>query len=134
MITKLHGRRGHSPLDFTALGTVCEEIDMLCPRNADNEPQPERMLQGQEAPASLTAEVSAALFALAAAHPRLTDVHHIRLRRNEEGLFLHYHCRCSPDDTVEHIHDEIDRVEAGLKERFPDIRRVIAHAEPLGAE
>jgi len=98
------------------------------------EPQPERMLQGQEAPASLTAEVSAALFALAAAHPRLTDVHHIRLRRNEEGLFLHYHCRCSPDDTVEQIHDEIDRVEAGLKERFPDIRRVIAHAEPLGAE
>jgi len=35
---------------------------------------------------------------------------------------------------VERIHDDIDRVEAGLKDRFPDIRRVIAHAEPLGAE
>ena len=95
------------------------------------EPQPERMLQGHDAPPAQTAEVSAALMQLAAAHPRLTEVHQIRLRRNEEGLFLHYHCHCSPDDTVEQIHNDIDRVEAGLKDRFADIRRVIAHAEPL---
>ncbi|PZF76917.1 cation diffusion facilitator family transporter [Aestuariivirga litoralis] len=98
------------------------------------EPQPERLLQGHDAPKGLTAEVSAALLTLAAAHPRLTDIHQVRLRRNEEGLFLHYHCRCSPTETVENIHDDIDRVEAGLKDRFPDIRRVIAHAEPLDAE
>ena len=97
------------------------------------EPQPERMLQGQDAPKDLTAEVVAALMEFAALYPRLTDIHSIRLRRNEEGLFLHYHCRCSPGDSVEQIHDDIDRVEAGLKDRFGDIRRVIAHAEPLGA-
>lgn len=97
------------------------------------EPQPERMLQGHDAPAGLTAEVVTALKQLAALHPRLTDIHNIRLRRNEEGLFLHYHCRCSPAETVEKIHDDIDRVEAGLKDRFAEIRRVIAHAEPLGA-
>lgn len=96
------------------------------------EPQPERMLQGQDAPSGLTSEVFAALVGLAADHHRLSDIHSVRLRRNEEGLFLHYHCRCSPADTVEQIHDDVDRVEAGLKERFPDIRRVIAHAEPLG--
>jgi cation diffusion facilitator family transporter len=97
------------------------------------EPQPERMLQVQDAPSGLTAEVVAALTQLAALYPRLTDIHSIRLRRNEEGLFLHYHCRCAPGDSVEQIHDDIDRVEAGLKDRFGDIRRVIAHAEPLGA-
>jgi cation diffusion facilitator family transporter len=97
------------------------------------EPQPERMLQGQEAPSGLMAEVEAALMGLASAYPRLSDIHSIRLRRNEEGLFLHYHCRCSPAETVENIHDDIDRVEAGLKDRFGEIRRVIAHAEPLGA-
>lgn len=98
------------------------------------EPQPERLLQGRDADPGLTDEVSAALLSLAASHRRLSDVHQIRLRRNEEGLFLHYHCRCSPEDTVEQIHDDIDRVEAGLKDRFPEIRRVIAHAEPLDAE
>jgi cation diffusion facilitator family transporter len=97
------------------------------------EPQPERLLEGQEAPSGLMTEVEAALMALASAYPRLSDIHNIRLRRNEEGLFLHYHCRCSPVETVEDIHDDIDRVEAGLKDRFGDIRRVIAHAEPLGA-
>jgi divalent metal cation (Fe/Co/Zn/Cd) transporter len=91
------------------------------------------MLLGEEAPARLTADVSAALLQLAGTHERLSDIHSIRLRRNEEGLFLHYHCRCSPTDSVEQIHDDIDRVEAGLKARFSDIRRVIAHAEPLGA-
>jgi len=98
------------------------------------EPQPDRMLQGHDAPAVLIAEVSEALLRLAGTHPRLSDIHSIRLRENEEGLFLHYHCRCSPADTVEQVHDEIDRVEAGLKDRFAGIRRVIAHAEPLGAE
>jgi divalent metal cation (Fe/Co/Zn/Cd) transporter len=98
------------------------------------EPQPERMLAGRDAPEGLTAEVKAALHELAAAYPRLSDIHSIRLRQNDEGLFLHYHCRCSPAETVERIHDDIDRVEAGLKDRYGDIRRVIAHAEPLGAE
>ena len=98
------------------------------------EPQPDRLLQGQDAPSGLMAEISAALMELASDHERLSDIHSIRLRRNEEGLFLHYHCRCSPAETVERIHDDIDRVEAGLKDRFGDIRRVIAHAEPIGAK
>lgn len=98
------------------------------------EPQPERMLQGRDAPAGLTADVTMALRELAATHPRLSDIHSIRLRKTEEGLFLHYHCRCSPGESVEAIHKDIDRVEAGLKDRFGDIRRVIAHAEPLGAQ
>lgn len=97
------------------------------------EPQPERLLRGQDAPSGLLSEVSAALRQLASDHERLSDIHSIRLRRNEEGLFLHYHCRCSPAETVERIHQDIDRVEAGLKDRFGDIRRVIAHAEPIGA-
>ncbi len=96
------------------------------------EPQPERLLEGQPADAALTAAVTAALKELSARFELLTDIHNIRLRRNPEGLFLHYHCRCDAARTVEKIHDDIDRVEAGLKERFPDIRRVIAHAEPLG--
>lgn len=98
------------------------------------EPQPERLLEGHEAEPRLIKTVSDHLLKLAALHPRLSDIHQIRLRRNEEGLFLHYHCRCAPEDTVVQIHDDVDRIEAGLKEHFPDIRRVIAHAEPIGIE
>lgn len=96
------------------------------------EPQPERLLEGREAGPELLSQVSSALSALAAPFPELTDIHNIRLRHNDEGLFLHYHCRCAPDRSVESIHADVDRVEAGLRDRFPEIRRVIAHAEPLG--
>ncbi len=96
------------------------------------EPQPERLLEGNSEEPERAEEITAALRKLAASFPRITDIHSVRVRRNEEGLFLHYHCRCKPQETVEHVHSDIDRIEAGLKERFPDIRRVIAHAEPIG--
>ena len=98
------------------------------------EPQPERLLEGRDAEADLTRNVSASLLDYARRHKRLSDFHSVRLRRNDEGLFLNYHCRCEPEQTVEHVHDDIDRIEASLKERYPDIRRVIAHAEPIGIE
>jgi divalent metal cation (Fe/Co/Zn/Cd) transporter len=98
------------------------------------EPQPERLLEGSDAEPDLASAIVGTLNALSSNYPRLTDIHSVRIRRNEEGLFLHYHCRCGAQETVEHIHDDIDRVEAGLKDRFPAIRRVIAHAEPIGAE
>lgn len=97
------------------------------------EPQPERLLSGQDASPTVVAKISQTLLALARLQPRISDIHNIRIRHNEEGLFLHYHCRCSPSQTVENVHDDVDRIESALKEQFPDIRRVIAHAEPLGA-
>ena len=96
------------------------------------EPQPERLLEGHDAEPELTDAVTRDLLDFAARHKRLCNIHSIRLRRNDEGLFLHYHCNCAPEQTVEHIHDDIDRIEASLKERHRDIRRVIAHAEPIG--
>ena len=98
------------------------------------EPQPERLLEGRDAESDLTGNVTASLLEYAHRHKRLSDFHSVRLRRNDEGLFLNYHCRCEPEQTVEHVHDDIDRIEASLKERYPDIRRVIAHAEPIGTD
>ncbi len=97
------------------------------------EPQPERLLEGHDAEAKLAAAMLATLKRLAAQQKRLSDLHNIRIRQNEEGIFVHYHCRFDPRHTVERVHDDIDRIEAGLKAEFPDIRRVIAHAEPVGS-
>jgi divalent metal cation (Fe/Co/Zn/Cd) transporter len=96
------------------------------------EPQPERLLEGQDAEPQLAEKVKSSLLAFARRHKRLSDFHSIRLRRNDEGLILNYHCWCHPEQTVEHVHHDIDRIEAGLKELYPEIRRVIAHAEPAG--
>lgn len=97
------------------------------------EPQPERLLDGVEAPPRLVKKISDAIVTLARQEKLMSDVHRVRVRRNDEGLFVHYHCRFAPKNTVVLVHGAVDRVENALQEKFPDIIRVIAHTEPIGA-
>lgn len=96
------------------------------------EPLPEATLSGTEVAESECGPIIAAIEEFAAQQPKLTDPHNIRVRRNEHGLFVHYHCRFRPDESVEAAHDAVDDIEHRLRERFPSIRRVIGHAEPIG--
>ena len=96
------------------------------------EPLPVAMLSGNEVTSAECAPIVAALKDFASAQPKLTDLHNIRVRRNEHGLFVHYHCRFRPEESVETAHDAVDDIEHRLRERFPAIRRVIGHAEPIG--
>jgi cation diffusion facilitator family transporter len=97
------------------------------------EPQPERLLAAGLAAPRRTQAISTLLLSLAKRSAKLSDVHNIRVRENEQGIFVHYHCRFQPGETIDTVHDIIDRIENGLQAKFPTIRRVIAHAEPLGA-
>lgn len=96
------------------------------------EPLPERVLPGEELPEAGKNEIEAILQRLAAGDRRISDVHNVRVRRNSEGLFVHYHCRFSPDEAVDAVHEVIDRIEMELQGMKPEVRRVIAHAEPIG--
>lgn len=96
------------------------------------EPQPERLLAGEDAPADEQKKILAELKKLAKAQPRMSDVHNIRIRSTGDGMFVHYHCRFNGKDSVDAVHTTVDHVENGLQAKFPEIRRVIAHAEPVG--
>ncbi|MCB1380314.1 MAG: cation diffusion facilitator family transporter [Alphaproteobacteria bacterium] len=96
------------------------------------EPQPEHLLEGGEAEAKVADGILKLLNSLTKKQPRLSELHNVRIRENDHGLFVHYHCCFDGAQTVESVHDDIDRIEANLKEKFPRIRRVIAHAEPVG--
>lgn len=96
------------------------------------EPLPEATLPGTAVEPSECAPIVAALEEFASLQPNLTDPHNIRVRRNNHGLFVHYHCRFRPEESVETAHDAVDDIEHRLRERFPEIRRVIGHAEPIG--
>ncbi len=96
------------------------------------EPQPLRLIAGKTAGKALTAKVQARLLALAKRQKGLSDVHNIRVRQTEDGLFVHYHCRFPGSLTVRRVHHLVDEIENGLQESFPSLCRVIAHTEPLG--
>ncbi len=96
------------------------------------EPQPERLLAGSDAPAKTIKAVTALLLTQAKKERSLSDVHNIRVRENDQGLFVHYHCRFAARETIDHVHTVVDHIENVLQAKFPTIRRVIAHAEPIG--
>jgi cation diffusion facilitator family transporter len=96
------------------------------------EPLPERILPGEDLPVGGKEEIETMLRKLVAGEDRISDIHNVRVRRNSEGIFVHYHCRFAPQETVETVHDVIDRIETELQHEQPTIKRVIAHAEPIG--
>ncbi|MCA0434135.1 MAG: cation-efflux pump [Proteobacteria bacterium] len=97
------------------------------------EPLPQRLLTGKPATSAVQQKVQAALVQLARRHKLLSDLHNVRVRRTEDGLIVHYHCRFAPDVTVDIVHDALDDIENALKAKQKGINRVVAHAEPVGA-
>jgi divalent metal cation (Fe/Co/Zn/Cd) transporter len=96
------------------------------------EPQPERLLSGVNAPVAASKAITILLQSLAKKQKRLSGIHNIRIRQTDQGLFIHYHCRFAPEETIDDVHTVVDHIENGLQDKFPTIRRVIAHAEPIG--
>jgi cation diffusion facilitator family transporter len=60
----------------------------------------------------------------------LSDIHEVRLRRSGRGTVLVAHCRLDPTATVESVHRRVDDLERLVRDRHPDIARIVIHAEP----
>jgi cation diffusion facilitator family transporter len=97
------------------------------------EPAEVSVITGEPATGDMHLKIAALLSRLVkSTKSKLSDVHNIRVRSNTNGLFVTFHCRIDGSATVEAVHEEVDRLEKALRAKMPDIRRVIAHAEPIG--
>ncbi len=96
------------------------------------EPLPLRLLVGRVADIKIATAVEKQLRALAKSEKLLSDLHNVRVRLTEGGLFVHYHCRFAPTQTIDTVHTIVDRIENTLKAKITNIHRVVAHAEPIG--
>jgi cation diffusion facilitator family transporter len=94
------------------------------------EPLPADVLAGRDAADQRIAEVRQALTALAAGIAGLGEVHDVRVRETTKGEIVNFHCHVDPALSVSAVHQLVDTVEHGLRQRFPTIERVIGHAEP----
>jgi cation diffusion facilitator family transporter len=94
------------------------------------EPLPDRQLAGAPAGEDMRRRVEIALRSLTQSTAKLADLHNIRVRETDGGLFVHYHCRFEPSESIERVHAAIDRIDHALREAVPGVQRVIAHAEP----
>ena len=87
-------------------------------------------ISGREAPAERVTAVQAELSKLSSKLRFVREVHDVRVRDTKEGEIVNFHCRVDPSLTVHDVHDKVDELERGLRRRFPEIKRVIGHAEP----
>lgn len=110
---------------------IADELGPEVEIDSHIEPAHSTGLEGEDATQNERTNIEHWLRRYAAEIPHLSDVHNIRVRRNQEGLFVTYHCRVNGTQSVETIHDAIDDMEIRLRKKLPEIRRVVAHAEPL---
>ncbi len=98
------------------------------------EPLQPAMLDGGVPSADIVKKVKSTLMALGRREKAMSDLHDIRIRLNAVGLSVHYHCRFAPEVTIAAVHEVSDRIEIALMSQIPDVKRVVAHAEPVGAK
>jgi cation diffusion facilitator family transporter len=96
------------------------------------EPKEPQSLDGAAAAPKLVQSVETALTHFVRKERSVTDLHNIRIRENASGLYVHYHCRFDPQMQVAKVHEVSERIEVALMASMPEIKRVIAHAEPVG--
>jgi cation diffusion facilitator family transporter len=87
-------------------------------------------IAGKDVDAKALSEIAASISASAAAMGTIRDVHDVRARRTGQGLFITFHCGLDPRWTVEQVHDAINELEQLIRQRWPNARRIVAHAEP----
>jgi cation diffusion facilitator family transporter len=94
------------------------------------EPLETRELDGIDADPALTSRLTEALTRQAAVQGAPRDIHNVRLRAAAGGYFAIFHCRVDPETTVEAAHRQVDALESAARAQFPEISRIVGHAEP----
>jgi cation diffusion facilitator family transporter len=86
---------------------------------------------GREAAPARIAQVQHALAEIAAHVDLVGQIHDVRVRQAADGEIVNFHCVVDPALKVASVHEKVDEVERALRMRFPSIKRVIGHAEPV---
>jgi cation diffusion facilitator family transporter len=88
---------------------------------------------GTDADPDIVGKIEKALTRHAAEGDQISEIHGVRARRADKGLMVNYHCRVSSSLTVEAAHTAVDDLDRSVREDFPEIVRIVGHAEPLRA-
>jgi cation diffusion facilitator family transporter len=110
---------------------IAAEFDGRVEVDTHIEPMEPREMPGMEADAALTAAVAESLARHAVGSPLLRDVHHVRLRTAGPGVYGVFHCRADRAAAIDAVHAEVDALERAVRAEFPEITRIIGHAEPV---
>ena len=94
------------------------------------EPLQDRGVSGNNMEPAEQAEIAKLLERLASETGKLSNTHKVRIRKTDLGLIVLFHCRTAPERTVAEVHEIVDGLERKIRQAYPGIWRIVAHAEP----
>ncbi len=94
------------------------------------EPLEPQGLVGVDVDEDLRHTIAATIQVLGNAIDGLSEVHSVRVRRTDKGLVVTLHLRANPQATVSQVHFSVDQLEQAARQAYPDIARIVTHAEP----
>ncbi len=109
---------------------IQEELGVDIEVETHIEPMETREIGGRPADPAVAARITLALARNAKLAGALLDIHDVRVRSGTGGYFVIFHCRADPDVTVEAVHSRVDALERSVRDEFPDVTRIVGHAEP----
>jgi len=109
---------------------VCRELGPEVEVETHIEPMQMDGLAGRDASGSRVNEVQTILAQIAAETGAIRDIHEVRVRETDSGEIVNFHCHADAELTVQAVHENVDAVERALRQRMPEIKRVIGHTEP----
>jgi cation diffusion facilitator family transporter len=94
------------------------------------EPLEPELPQGTDATPEQIEKIQNSLIRIAAERGAIHDIHNVRVRDTDAGQIVNFHCRANPAMSVIDVHENVDDIERALRRAFPNVKRVISHAEP----
>lgn len=98
------------------------------------EPLEPRQLPGEDVDAAARVAIADTLARAAKAKGAPREIHNVRARHTPAGLIVNYHCRVDPALSVDETHEIVDAVERDARVAYPEITRIVSHAEPIRQE
>lgn len=115
-----------SELEFAIADEFGEEVEV----ETHIEPLQRDGLVGTDIEAARRTEMERVIGEMAAGHG-VHDVHALRARDTADGLIVNFHCRLGAGHPVEAVHNAVDALERDIRSHWPEVTRVVGHAEPL---
>ncbi|MDD4615819.1 MAG: cation diffusion facilitator family transporter [Alphaproteobacteria bacterium] len=94
------------------------------------EPLQDRGIDGVDVDPQDLALIKSQLEMFLAETGSLHSLHKVRARKTDVGMLVFFHCRTNSDRTVSEIHETVDAFERKIRQKYPEVFRVLAHVEP----
>ncbi len=107
-----------------------QEVGQVADINVHIEPRAQVLVTGAELSANESSKYIAELDKISEEIPHVRDVQDIQLQKLDGEVYLSFHLQIDSDQSIGQVHSIAEETENRLRREFPQLGRVVIHAEP----